>query len=120
MLRASLPSAILLRALDEARRVKAGRIERLQNVVARRRQEARLVEVGLVRLDLRVGQRRVDVRQLRRALGDAPLERLVGARQGIGRGDAIGDVGVGRDDAALGHGARADLQNAPLSHQTCS
>ena len=39
-------------ALDQARRVEPRRIERLQNVVARRRQEARLVEVGLVGLAL--------------------------------------------------------------------
>ena len=56
------------RALDQARGVEPRRIERLQDVVAGRRQEARLVEVGLVGLALGDRQRLVDLGQLGRAL----------------------------------------------------
>ena len=102
-------------ALDQARRIEPCRVERLQHVVAGGRQEARLVEVGLVGLALGDRQRLVDLGELGRALPDAPLQRLVGARQRLGRLDALGDVGIGGDDAALGHRAGADLENAPAA-----
>ena len=57
-------------------------------------------------------QRLVDLHQLGGALAHAPLQRLVGARQRLGGGDALGDVGIGGHDAALGHGAGADLEDA--------
>ena len=103
------------RALDQARHVEPRRIERLQHVVACRRQEARLVEVGLVGLALGDRQRLVDLGQLGRALAHAPLQRLVGARQRLGGLDALGDVGIGGDDAALRHRAGADLEDAPAA-----
>ena len=100
------------RALDQARHVEPRRVERLQHVVAGRRQEAGLVEVGLVGLALGDRQRLVDLGELGGALPHAPLQRLVGPRQRLGRLDALGDVGIGGDDAALRHGARADLEDA--------
>ena len=115
MLRASVASWPATRALDQARRVEPRRIERLQHVVARRRQEARLVEVGLVGLALGHRQRLVDLGELGRALPHAALQRLVGARQRLGGGDALGDVGIGGDDAALRHRAGADLEDAPAA-----
>ena len=101
-----------LRALDQARHVEPRRVERLQHVVTGRRQEARLVEVGLVGLALGDRQGLIDLGQLGGALPDAPLQRLVGSRQGLRRLDALGDVGIGGDDAALRHGARPDLEDA--------
>ena len=53
-------------ALDQARRVEPRRVERLQHVVAGGRQEARLVEIGLVGLALGDGQRLVDLASARR------------------------------------------------------
>ena len=61
MLRASVASWPPSRALDQARDVEPRRIERLQHVVAGGRQEARLVEVGLVGLALGDRQRLVDL-----------------------------------------------------------
>ncbi len=112
MLRASVASCPSERPLHHARHVQPRGIERLQDVVAGGCQEARLVEVGLVGLALGDRQRLVDLQQLGRALAHAPLQRLVGARQRLGRLDPIGDVGVGGDDAALRHRAGADLEGA--------
>ena len=77
MLRASVRLLAAERALDQARRIEPRRIERLQQVVAGRRQEARLVEVGLVGLALGDRQRLVDLESARpcaRARG-APASR---------------------------------------------
>ena len=90
--------------LHQAGRVEPRRVERLQHVVAGRRQEPGLVQVGLVRLALGDGQRLVHLGQLGGALLHAPLQRLVDAGQRLGRLDPLGDVGIGGDDAALRHG----------------
>ena len=90
-------------ALGERRRVEARGVERLEDVVARRGEEARLRDVGLVGLGLGAGSaafRRVSssVRSRTRC-----SRRLIGARQRFRRLDAVGDVRIGRDDAAVGH-----------------
>ena len=61
MLRASVASWPAEPALDQARRIEPRRVERLQHVVAGRRQEAGLVEVGLVGLALGDRQGLVDL-----------------------------------------------------------
>ena len=98
-------------ALDNGRGVEPRGVQRLQDVVARRREEARLREVRLVGVGLRGGERRVEALELLGALADALLQALIGARQRLGRLDAVGDVGIGRHDAAVGHRVRPDLQH---------
>ena len=93
------------RPLDQARRIEPCRIQRLEQIVARRREETRLGEIG-------VAQRLVDARQLGGPFGDAALERLVGAGEGLRRRYLIGDVEIGRDDATLRHRRGADFEDA--------
>ena len=96
----------LQRALDQTRGVQPRGVERLKQIVARRREEPSLRKIGLA-------ERVVDAHQLSGALGDAALQRFVGARQSFGRGNLVGDVEVGGDDTALRHRRDADFQDAP-------
>ncbi len=97
--------------LDQAGDIEARGVERLQDVVARRREEVGLGDIGLVGLALGARQRGVEPREFLGALAHAPLERLVGALQRFGRLDARGDVGEGGDDAAVRHAVGAHLDH---------
>ena len=63
--------------LDQRGAVEARRIERLQDVVAGRRQEARLAEIGFLGEHLRLRQLLVDAGELGGAVPDPLLQRLV-------------------------------------------
>ena len=105
-------------ALDQAGDVEPRRVERLQDVVARRGEELGLGNIGGVGLALGAGERGVEPRQLLGALLHAPLQRLVGALQRFGRFDAGGDVGEGGDDAAVRHAVGAHLDHQPRLGET--
>ena len=72
------------RALHQAGREEPRRIERLQDVMACRGDELGLDVVGGIGFRLRDRQLLVEAGQFGGALGDAALQRLVGALQGIG------------------------------------
>ncbi|GAO25386.1 hypothetical protein ALISP_5206 [Alicycliphilus sp. B1] len=79
-------------------------VQRLQQVVHGGGDEAGLVAVGL--LGLAAGGV-----QVARAVGHAPLQRI-GQRAQLARGVLVaGDVGIARDEAALGQRVAADLQH---------
>ena len=103
--------------LDQRRAVEAGGVERLQDVVTGCRQEARLAEIGLFREHLRLRQFLVDVGELGSAPRNPLFERLVGALQREVGLDPLGDVGIGRDDAAVGHRVGAQLDRAAAGLQ---
>ena len=103
--------------LDQRRAVEARGVERLQDVVAGGRQEARLAEIGLLREHLRLRQLLVDAGELGGAPRDALFERLVGALQREVGLDPLGDVGIGRDDAAVRHRVGAQLDDAAAGLQ---
>ena len=98
--------------LDEARGVEPGRIQRLQDVVARRGNEAGLVEARRLGPQLGIGKFGVGAHKLEGPLVDAPLQRFVGPCQGRIRQHAMGDVGKCDDDPALRHWAGADFEDA--------
>ena len=101
-------------ALDQARHIKPRRIERLQNVVARRGDEARLRHIGFVGLGLGAFELGIEPRQFAGALAHAALQRRIGAFQRFGGFHARRDIGEGRDQAAMRHaiGAHFDDQTA--------
>ena len=105
--RSSLPPP----ALDQAGDVEPRRVERLQDVVAGRREELGLGDIGVVGLALGARERGVEPRQLLGALVHAPLQRLVGALERLGGFDARRDVGEGGDDAAVRHAVGAHLDH---------
>ncbi len=104
-LRTSSPSFDALHALDQAGGEQPRRIERLQDVVACRRDEPRLREVGGIGFGLGGGQLLVEAGQFGGALGNAALQRFVGALQGLGRQHAFGGIDDGDDHAAIRHRA---------------
>ena len=97
--------------LDQAGDVEPRRIERLQDVVARRRQELGLGDIGCVGLALGVRERGIEPGELLGALVHAPLECLVGALERLGGLDASGDVGEGGDHTAVRHPVGAHLDD---------
>ena len=106
-MRASLPISAGGDRSKQARRVKPRRIERLQHVVARRRQEPRLAQIGFV--GFRFGNR-----EFLRSRLHAPFKVLIGPCQRVCCGFPFSNVGIGHDDAAKWHGVGADLDDAPL------
>ena len=99
--------------LDQAGHVEARRIERLQDVVARGGEEARLGDVGLLGLALGAPQRVVEAGQFLGALLDAPLEVFVRALERVGGFDARRHVGCRGDEAAVRHVVGADFDHQP-------
>ena len=95
--------------LDQRGAIEPRGVERLQDVVAGGRQEARLAEIGLLGQHLRLRQLLVDARQLGGAVPDPLLQRLVDALQREVGLDARGDVGIGGDQPAVGHRVGAQL-----------
>ena len=90
-------------ALDQTGDVEPRRIERLQDVMARRGDETGLRHIGLVGFGLSAFELGVEPGQLLGALAHATLQRGIGALQGLGRLHARGDVGERRHQAAVGH-----------------
>ena len=112
MLAAASAVSPLRGPLDQRGAVEPRGVERLQDVVAGRRQEARLAEIGLLGEHLRLRQLLVDAGQLGGAVADALLQRLVDPLQRKVGLDACGDVGIGGDQAAIGHRVGAQLDDA--------
>ena len=90
-------------ALHEAGDIEPRRVKRLQDVVAGGGEEARLRGVGFFRVTLGARQRRVQPRQFLGAFAHAPLQRLVGFLQRLGRLDARRHVGEGGGDGTVRH-----------------
>ncbi len=84
-------------ALDQARHIEPRRIQRLQDVVARRRQKARLRDVGVLGGALGQRQFRIQPGQFLGAIAHALFQRRIGAFQRFGGLEARGDVGKGDD-----------------------
>ncbi len=80
-------------------------------------EEARLADIGLFRRGARFRKLGVDPRQLGGALDDALLQRFIGLFQRLIGGHALGDVGIGGDDALVGHGVGAHLDDARTTRQ---
>ena len=75
-------------------------------------EKARLGEIGVFGGGLGARQLAVEPLEIGGARLHAPLQPLVGGRElflGLHR---LGDVGVGRDDAAVGQARRADFEHA--------
>ena len=79
--------------------------------MAGRRQKARLGDIGGLRLGLGARQLLVEALQFLGALAHAPLQALVGRRQGFLGLDRLGDVRIGRDDAAVRQPRRTDFDD---------
>ena len=105
------------RLLDQRGAIEARRVERLKNVVASGREEARLAEIGLFGQRLRLRQFLVEARQLGRAAAHPLLQRLVGPLQGKVRLDAGGYVGIGGDHPPVRHRIGAQFQRAAAGRQ---
>ena len=97
--------------LDETGDVEARRVERLQDVVARGGEKASLGYIGLLGLPLGTAEFGIEAGQFLGALLHPPLQRFVGALEILRRLHARGDVGEGRDDAAIGHRIGAHLHD---------
>ena len=80
-------------ALDQAGDVEPRGVERLQDVVARGGEEARLGDVGVLGFGLGAPELGVEPGQFLGALAHAALQRRVGALQRLGRLHARRDVG---------------------------
>ena len=106
-------------ALHQRRRIEAGGIERLQDVVAGSGEEAGLADIRLVGAGAGFGQFMVDPGQFAGAFGNALLQRFVRLFQRLVGGDALGDVGEGGDDALVRHGVGTHLDDrlAAVQHQ---
>ena len=75
--------------------------------MAGRREESRFAYVGLIGFRLGDGE-------FQRPGLDAPFKVLVGTCKSLGGGLALGDVGVGHNDAALGHGVDPHFDHAAI------
>ena len=99
--------------LDQAGHVEPRGVERLQDVVARGGEEARLGDVGLFGLGLGARERVVEPGQFLGAFLDAPFQLFVGALQRFGGFHARRHVGAGRDEAAVRHVVGAHFDDQP-------
>ena len=101
------------------RGIEPGGIERLQDIVAGGGEKACLADIRLVGGGARLAEFAVDAGKLGRAFGDALLQRLICLFQRLVGADALGDVGEGGDDALVGHGVGAHLDDplAAAEHQ---
>ncbi len=86
-------------------------VERLQNVVARGGEKARLREVRLLRDGLGARQFGVEPLQFGGALVDPLFQELVGRLERLLGLHGLRHVGIGGDDAAVGQPRRADLDH---------
>ena len=108
----ALLRAGLGRALGQRTRIEPRGVERLQDVVAGGGEKARLGEIGVLGGGLGARELLVETLEFGGALLHAPLQPLVGGGELLLGGDALGHVGVGRHDAAVGQARRADLDHA--------
>ena len=83
--------------------VETGGIERLQDVVARRSEEAGLGDVRLFGLALGAAELRIEASQFFGALLHPPLQRLIGALELLRGLHAGSNVRKSRDDATVRH-----------------
>ncbi|BAM86795.1 hypothetical protein S58_07820 [Bradyrhizobium oligotrophicum S58] len=97
--------------LDQAGDVEPRRIQGLQDVVAGRREEARLGDVGILGGALGHRQLRVQPGQLLGAVAHALFQRGIGALQRLGGLERRRHVGEGDDEAAIRHAVGADLDH---------
>ena len=104
-----LAAAVL--PLDQARDIEPRRVERLQDVVAGGRQEARLRDVGVLGGALGLRQFGIQAGEFLGAVAHALFQRRIGAFQRFGGLEARRDVGEGDDEAAARHPVGADLDH---------
>ena len=102
-----------LHALDKSGGEQSCGVQRLQDVMARRRDEARLRQVRRLGLGLGGGQLPVEARELRGALGHPAFERFVHPLQLLRCQHAFGGVDHGDHHAAIRHRAGAELEHVP-------
>ena len=81
--------------------------------MARRRDEARLGEVGGIGIGLGGGQLLVEAGQFRGALRHPAFERFIHALQFLRGEHALGRIDHGHDHPAVRHGARAEFEDLP-------
>ena len=105
-------------ALDQAGDVKPRGIERLQDVMARRRDEPRLRHVGVIGFRLRALELGIEPGEFAGALAHAALQRRIGALQRFGRLHGRRDVGKGRDQAAVRHAVRTHFDHQAAFGET--
>ena len=98
-------------SFDQAGHVQSRGIERLQDVVARGGEKARLGNVGLLGGALGAAELGVQPFQFAGAFAYPPFQRLVGALERLGRLNRRGDVGEGDDDAAVRHVIGTDFDD---------
>ena len=98
-------------AFAERTGVEPGGVERLQNVVARRGEKARLREVRFLRDGLRARQFGVEALEFGGALVDPLFQKLVGGLQRLLGLNGLRHVGIGGDDAPVGQPRRPDLDH---------
>ena len=110
--------ADLARDLGQRARIEPRGVERLQDVVARRREETGLGDIGFVRLVLGARKLGVEPLQLGGALIDAAFQQLVGGLKRFFDLNGLGDIGIGGDDAAVRQPRRAHLDHAVGREQT--
>jgi hypothetical protein len=91
--------------------VEPGGVQGLQDVVARRREEARFREVRVVRIGLGGRQSRIEAREFLRAFADPLLQSLVGALAFLLGRDRVGHVRVGGDEPPVGQRVGSDLDD---------
>ena len=91
-----LPAA---RAFRQGTGEQARGMQRLQQIVAGRRKEPRLADIGCVRLRLGLRQLRIETGQLAGALAHPSLQKLVGLAKHVLGAALFGDVLVEREEA---------------------
>ena len=84
------PAVFAAAALDQARDIKPGGVERLQDVVAGGREKLGFGNIGGVGFAFGVGERGVETRQFLGAFPHAAFQRLIRPLEGLGGFDARG------------------------------
>ena len=98
-------------ALDQARHVEPRRVQRLQNVVACRRQKPRLGDVGVLGRALGERQFGVEAGELLGAVAHALLQRRIGALELLGGLERRRYIGEGDDEATARHAVGTHLDH---------
>ena len=98
--------------LAQGRRVEPRRVERLQQVVAGRREEAGLGDVRILGFRFGLGQLQVQALELLGALAHAALQRLVLGLELLLRFRLRCRVGVGEEEATVAKPDGSHLEHA--------